>query len=37
MIRYALACDHAHEFEGWFGSSDDYDAQADAGQIGCPT
>jgi hypothetical protein len=37
MIRYALACDHAHEFEGWFGSSDDYDAQAEAGQIGCPT
>lgn len=37
MIRYALACDHAHEFEGWFGSSEDYDAQADAGQIGCPT
>ena len=37
MIRYALTCDQAHEFEGWFGSSDDYDAQADAGQIGCPT
>lgn len=37
MIRYALACDQAHEFEGWFGSSADYDAQADAGQIGCPT
>ena len=37
MIRYALACDHAHEFEGWFGSSEDYDAQSDAGQIGCPT
>ncbi|MFZ3008678.1 MAG: DUF1178 family protein [Phenylobacterium sp.] len=37
MIRYALACDHAHEFEGWFGSSEDYEAQSDAGQIGCPT
>lgn len=37
MIRYALTCDHAHEFEGWFGSSEDYDAQSDAGQIGCPT
>ena len=36
MIRYALACDQAHAFEGWFGSSDDYDAQAQAGQIGCP-
>lgn len=36
MIRYALACDHAHEFEGWFGSSEDYDAQSAADQIGCP-
>ena len=36
MIRYALACDQAHEFEGWFGSSEDFDAQASAAQIGCP-
>ena len=36
MIRYALACDQAHEFEGWFGSSEDFDAQAAAAQIGCP-
>ncbi|WP_304172004.1 DUF1178 family protein [Phenylobacterium aquaticum] len=36
MIRYALACDHAHEFEGWFGSSDDYDAQLAKGQVACP-
>ena len=36
MIRYALACDHAHEFEGWFGSSDDFETQSAAGQIGCP-
>ena len=25
MIRYALTCDHAHEFEGWFGASADFD------------
>ena len=37
MIRYALACDQAHEFEGWFGSSEDFDTQSLAGQIGCPT
>jgi hypothetical protein len=37
MIRYALACDRAHEFEGWFGSSEDYEIQTAAGQIGCPT
>ena len=36
MIRYALACDQAHEFEGWFGVSDDFDTQSAAGQIGCP-
>ncbi len=36
MIRYALACDHAHEFEGWFGSSSDYDGQAARGLVECP-
>jgi hypothetical protein len=36
MIRYALICEHAHEFEGWFGSSGDFDAQAAKGQVECP-
>jgi hypothetical protein len=36
MIKYALACDHAHEFEGWFGSSADYDDQAARGLVDCP-
>jgi hypothetical protein len=36
MIRYALACDHAHEFEGWFGSSTDYDDQQARGLVSCP-
>ncbi len=36
MIRYALACEHEHPFEGWFGSSDDYDAQAARGLVECP-
>jgi hypothetical protein len=36
MIRYALVCEHAHEFEGWFGSSADYDAQVAKGLIECP-
>ncbi len=36
MIRYALACEHAHEFEGWFGSSSDYDDQLAKGQLECP-
>jgi hypothetical protein len=36
MIRYALACEHGHQFEGWFGSSDAYDEQSAAGQVECP-
>jgi hypothetical protein len=36
MIRYALACEHAHEFEGWFGSSADYDDQQARGLLQCP-
>ncbi|CAN5310519.1 DUF1178 family protein [soil metagenome] len=36
MIKYALACDHDHEFEGWFGSSSDYDDQAARGLVDCP-
>ena len=36
MIKYALACDHDHAFEGWFGSSSDYDDQAERGLLECP-
>lgn len=36
MIRYALACEHAHEFEGWFGSSADFDDQSARGLVECP-
>jgi hypothetical protein len=36
MIRYALACDQDHAFEGWFGSSGDYDDQAARGLVQCP-
>ena len=36
MIKYALTCDHDHGFEGWFGSSADYDEQAERGLIECP-
>ena len=36
MIRYALACAHGHEFEGWFGSSADFDDQAARGLLECP-
>lgn len=36
MIRYALHCDLAHEFEAWFGSSSDYDDQSARGLVQCP-
>ena len=36
MIRYALACDKAHEFESWFPSSDAYDGQRGRGLVTCP-
>jgi hypothetical protein len=36
MIKYALQCDAAHEFEGWFGASADYDDQVQRGFIQCP-
>jgi hypothetical protein len=36
MIRYALACDLGHEFEGWFSASGDFDDQSDRGLLTCP-
>jgi hypothetical protein len=36
VIRYSLHCDKAHEFEGWFASSADFDRQAEAGFVSCP-
>jgi hypothetical protein len=36
MIKYALTCEHEHPFEGWFGSSADYDDQRARGLLECP-
>jgi hypothetical protein len=36
MIRYALLCEHGHDFEGWFGASSDYDEQHARGLLECP-
>ncbi len=36
MIKYRLACDGGHEFEGWFKSGAAYDQQAAKGHISCP-
>jgi len=36
MIKFALACDHGHEFESWFPDSASYDEQARRGFVVCP-
>ncbi|MGZ3347086.1 MAG: DUF1178 family protein, partial [Caulobacteraceae bacterium] len=36
MIRYALLCEHDHDFEGWFGASSDYEDQQARGLLECP-
>lgn len=35
MIRYALRCDKGHDFEGWFRSSEAFDATRAAGHVAC--
>jgi len=36
LIKYTLACDNGHSFEGWFSSSADFDRQAELGLVSCP-
>jgi hypothetical protein len=36
MIHYALNCDKGHDFEAWFGSSEEYDVQIEARAVTCP-
>lgn len=36
MIKYALRCSHAHEFEAWFNSSKAFEEQKSGGLLGCP-
>jgi hypothetical protein len=36
MIVFDLSCDAGHQFEGWFGSSEDYASQQDRGLLACP-
>lgn len=36
MIKYSLVCDKEHDFDGWFGSSDDYEKQRKRGFVECP-
>lgn len=36
MIKYDLRCSNGDEFEAWFGSISDFDAQSEKGQLMCP-
>jgi hypothetical protein len=36
VIKYALACEAGHEFEGWFAASADFDDQSARGLLACP-
>ncbi len=36
MIVFDLHCDHGHRFEGWFGSSSDFEEQSARGLVTCP-
>jgi hypothetical protein len=36
MIKYALACERAHEFESWFPASEAFEAQRKRGLVTCP-
>ena len=36
MIVFDLRCGGGHVFEGWFGSSGDYDSQRQRGLVSCP-
>ena len=37
MIVFDLSCTAGHRFEGWFGSSADFDDQRRRGLLACPT
>lgn len=36
MLVLDLSCAAGHLFEGWFGSSDDYESQRERGLLSCP-
>jgi hypothetical protein len=36
VIRFSLICEHEHEFEAWFRSSDDFETQKKRGFVDCP-
>lgn len=36
MIVFDLICDEQHQFEGWFGNSEEFEEQKSSGLLSCP-
>jgi hypothetical protein len=36
VVVYNLSCDNAHEFEGWFASTEAFQHQHEGGRLSCP-
>ena len=36
MIKFSMACEVGHEFEGWFSGNDEFDSQSERGFVTCP-
>lgn len=36
MISFALTCESAHDFEGWFRSNEDFETQQKRSLVACP-
>lgn len=36
MIVFNLGCESGHRFEGWFGSTEEFDRQRERGMLECP-
>ena len=36
MIKFALICENDHEFDSWFGSSEEFDKLRKRGLVECP-
>jgi hypothetical protein len=36
LISFALTCESAHDFEGWFRSNEDFETQQKRKLVGCP-
>jgi len=36
VIKFGLSCENDHDFDGWFGSSEEFESQQKRGLVTCP-